>query len=59
VDVVEVADQVGRGAGVAHGRVVEAALGVGVPGDPLPAQRLAVASNSASALIEVGFTPPP
>ena len=54
MDVVQVADQVGRRAGVAHGVIGEAALGVGVTGDPLPAHRLAC-SNSASALMEVGF----
>ena len=38
VDVVQVADQVGGRACVAHGGVVEAALGVGMAGHPLPAQ---------------------
>ena len=38
VDVVEVADEVGGRARVAHGGVVEVALGVGVAGDPLPVQ---------------------
>jgi hypothetical protein len=42
VDVVQVADQVGGRLRVAHGGFVEAALGVGVAGDPLPAQRRAV-----------------
>jgi hypothetical protein len=42
VDVVQVADQVRRALRVAHGGFVEAALGMGVAGDPLPAERLAV-----------------
>ena len=42
VDVVEVADQVGGRARVAHRGLVEVALRVRVAGDPLPVQRVAV-----------------
>ena len=47
VDVVQVADQVGWRAGVAHRGFVETALRVRVPGDPLPVQRLRGALRTA------------
>jgi hypothetical protein len=57
VDVVQVADQVGGRARVAHRGVVEAALGVGVAGDPLPAQRLAVGLEQRLGADRGGFLP--
>ena len=47
VDVVEVADQVGGRARVAHRGIVEAPLGMGVAGDPLPVQGLRGALRTA------------
>ena len=59
VDVVQVAHQVGRRARVAHGVIVEAALGVGVAGDPVPAQRLAVRFEQRFGADGGGFHGPP
>jgi hypothetical protein len=42
MDVVQVADQIGRRLRVAHGKLVEAAFRVGVSGQPFPTQRSAV-----------------
>ena len=55
VDVVEVADQVGGERASRIGGFVEAALGVAWPATHSQRRRRGVASNSASALMEVGF----
>ncbi len=55
VDVVEVAHQVGGRLRVAHGGVVETALGVGVSGDPFPVQHLALRLEQRLGTDDVGF----